>query len=133
MPHLDLAIGAALPHLFGMKLHSVVETSVFTDDAANAGMEREEVNGVIAHLAANPTAGVIMEGTGGARKFRYKKPGKGKSGGYRVVTYYAGKDMPVFLLGVFGKGEKDNLTQAEKNELKEALGQITASYKGKKR
>jgi hypothetical protein len=35
---------------------------------------------------------------------------KGKSGGYRVVWFYSGENFPVFLLTVFGKGEKDNLT-----------------------
>jgi hypothetical protein len=58
-----------------------------------------------------------MPGCGGARKLRVRKPGTGKSGGYRVITYYAGNDVPVFLLTVFGKGEKDNLTKAECNAL----------------
>ena len=58
-----------------------------------------------------------MPGCGGARKLRVAKPGKGKSGGYRVISYFAGDDVPVFLLTVFGKNEKTNLTKAERNVL----------------
>jgi hypothetical protein len=34
--------------------------------------------------------------------------GKGKSGGYRAITFYSGTALPVFLITVFGKGEKAN-------------------------
>jgi hypothetical protein len=33
--------------------------------------------------------------------------GGGKSGGYRGVTFYSGINIPVFLITVFGKGEKE--------------------------
>jgi len=65
-------------------------------------------------LAENPTAGDLIQGTGGARKLRFAKPGKGKSGSYRVITYYAADDVPVFLMDVYAKGEKISLTAAEK-------------------
>lgn len=87
-------------------------------------MSDEEREALIDHLAANPTAGVKLEGTGGCRKFRYKRPGKGKSGSYRIVTFYGGSDIPVVLLTVFGKGEKDNLTKAERNALKKLVEKL---------
>jgi hypothetical protein len=55
--------------------------------------------------------------------------GKGKSGGYRVVTFYSGKGIPVFLLTVYAKGEKANLSKAERNELKGILSAIVREYK----
>ncbi|MFA6279604.1 MAG: type II toxin-antitoxin system RelE/ParE family toxin [Bdellovibrionales bacterium] len=70
-----------------------------------------------------------MKGTGGARKIRFAGRGKGKSGGYRVIAFYAGKEIPVFLLSLFSKGEKANLSQAERNELKQILGSIADVYK----
>lgn len=78
-------------------------------------MSEEEMQTVVDTLAADPQAGAIMQGCGGARKFRHAKPSKGKSGSYRIVTYYGGEDIPVFLITVFGKGEKSNLSDAEKN------------------
>ena len=68
-------------------------------------------------IAANPQIGDIMPGCGGARKLRFAKPGKGKSGGYRVISYHGGDEIPVFLLTVFGKNERANLAMAERNAL----------------
>ena len=59
-----------------------------------------------------------MVGTGGARKFRWAGRGKGKSGGYRIISYFGGGDIPVFLLTVFSKGEKANLNAADKQALR---------------
>ena len=73
--------------------------------------------------------GVLMPGTGGARKIRVAGRGKGKSGGYRVVTYYAASDVPVFLLTVINKGEKANLSKAEQNALRVELSAIADDYR----
>ncbi|MGH7034905.1 MAG: type II toxin-antitoxin system RelE/ParE family toxin [Stellaceae bacterium] len=70
-----------------------------------------------------------MQGTGGARKLRWGARGKGKSGGARVITYYAGADVPVFLMTIFGKDAKANLSKAERNELREVLASIAAIYR----
>jgi DNA-binding transcriptional regulator YiaG len=66
----------------------------------------------------------MIPGIGGARKIRFAGRGKGKSGGYRVVTFYTGRDLPLFLLSVFGKGEKIDLTQAERNALRKELAAL---------
>lgn len=58
-----------------------------------------------------------MQGTGGIRKLRWAAQGKGKSGGVRVIYYYHNETIPLFLLTVFGKGEKANLSKAERNDL----------------
>ena len=80
-------------------------------------------------ISAEPTKGDLMAETGGARKIRFAGRGKGKSGGYRVVTYFGGSDIPVFLLGLFSKGEKDNLSKAERNELRKELAGLAADYR----
>ena len=98
-------------------MHTILETGAYLAAAADAGMTEDERSAVVDVLAANPTAGDIMPGCGGARKLRVAKPGKGKSGGYRVITYFGGDDLPVFLLTVFGKNERANLTKAERNGL----------------
>ena len=75
-------------------------------------MSRDEIDVLVDFVAGNPEAGAIIQGTGGCRKIRVAGRGRGKSGGYRVVTFFTGPDLPVFLLTVFGKGEKDNLSAA---------------------
>ena len=88
-------------------------------------MGDEERSAVVDTVAADPTAGEIMPGCGGARKLRIARPGKGKSGGYRVITYFGGDDVPVFLLTVFGKNEKANLNKAERNALAALTKRLT--------
>lgn len=78
-------------------------------------------------IAADPTAGDIMPGCGGARKIRVRKPGTGKSGGYRVITYFGGDDVPVFLVTVFGKNEKASLTGNERNALADLTRRLKTS------
>ena len=102
----------------------VIETNAFLAAAKQAGMAEEERGELISLLANNPTAGDLMVGTGGCRKVRFRKPGKGKSGGYRVVTYYGGGDIPLILLTVFGKNERANLDRAERNALKAVVARL---------
>ncbi len=73
---------------------------------------------VVEILATTPDAGETMQGTGGCRKMRYAGVrGKGKSGGVRVIHLFVTADNEVHLLDIYGKGEKSNLSKAERNEL----------------
>ena len=76
-----------------------------------------ERQSTINYLAVHPAAGEIMQGTGGIRKLRWSALGKGKSGGVRIIYYYYNESMPLFLLTLFGKGEKANLAKSERNDL----------------
>ncbi len=96
-------------------------------------MTDEERRRAIDTLAADPLAGAEMEGTGGARKVRIAKEGRGKSGGYRVISYFGGRDVPVFLLNVFAKGERANLSKAERNEFRKVLGDLAEAYRSRVR
>ena len=99
-------------------VQTVVETPEYLSAASKAGMTDAERIAAIDFIAANPDAGVVIEGTGGCRKVRIAREGKGKSGGYRIVTYYTRLDAPVFLLTVISKTRQANLTAAQKAELK---------------
>jgi hypothetical protein len=110
-------------------LHAVIETPGFVADARRAAMSAAERAEVIDYLAREPSAGVLIPGAGGARKLRWRRPGTGKSGGYRIITFFGGADVPVFLLNVFTKGERADLSQAERNELREVLSGVAAAYR----
>jgi mRNA-degrading endonuclease RelE of RelBE toxin-antitoxin system len=84
-------------------MHTVIETPGFLRDAAAAGLTDDKRRAMVAAIADDPTRGDVMAGTGGARKVRLAGRGKGKSGGYRVVTYYAAPDVPVLMLAVYGR------------------------------
>ena len=110
-------------------MHAVIETTVYLSDAKNAGIDEGERKQIVDFLAVRPTAGDVIRGSGGARKVRFPGRGKGKSGGYRVITFYGGDDIPIFLIAVFAKGDRVNLSQAERNELREELAGLAADYR----
>jgi hypothetical protein len=91
-------------------LHTVVELPEFLR-RASAIMNEAERLGLVNYIAANPEAGVSLGG--GLRKVRIPREGGGKSGGYRTIYVFGGAQMPIFLVTVFAKNEKDNLSKAE--------------------
>ncbi len=112
-------------------MHTVCETHAFVKAAAAAGMSASEIEALVTFLAANPMAGDVIKGTGGCRKVRLAGRGKGKSGGYRTITFYSGVDVPVFLLTVFSKGERVDLTQDERNTLEVMTKLLVQEYQRK--
>ena len=112
-------------------MQTVVETLGYLSDARTLDITETERASLVAWIAANPEAGDVIAGTGGACKIRFAGKGKGKSGGYRVITFYSGLDIPVFLLNVFAKNEKTDLTPKERNTLKKILAEMVKAYKAR--
>jgi hypothetical protein len=110
-------------------MHTVVHTSTFLADAKAAGVTVEELAEIEAAISAEPDAGDIIPGTGGARKVRIGGKGKGKSGGYRIITYYAAEDVPVFLLALVSKGDRVDISQADRNTLRSFLNTLADDYR----
>ncbi len=110
-------------------MHTVAETKAFRRQAEQAGMTDSEIASLTDYLADHPMAGEEIVGTGGCRKLRWAGRSKGKSGGYRLITFYSGEMMPVFLIAAFSKGERSNLTQKERNGLKLVTGMIVDEYR----
>jgi hypothetical protein len=110
-------------------LQAVVELDTFLK-RAKAIMSDEERMGIVNYLAANPEAGTPLGG--GLRKLRVPRAGSGKSGGYRTLHVFGGTHMPLFLLTVFAKNEKDNLSRAEQADLVETSKRIIAAYGDRK-
>src|SRR6266700_8030694 len=63
-------------------MQTVIRTPTFLSDAKAAGLSDDEQNDIVSEISKNPTAGAIMEGTGGCRKLRFAGKGKGKRGGF---------------------------------------------------
>lgn len=90
-------------------------------------MTAEEMTAEVGVVATNPRAGHLIIGSGGCRKVRVAGKGRGKSGGYRVVTFFGGEDVPVFLLAVLAKGTRANFSKAECNTMKQATRSLRQS------
>ena len=95
------------------------------------GLSDDDRRGLESELLENPTKGDLIEGTGGIRKIRRPLAGKGKSGGVRVFYYDDGEQLFILLLAVIKKGEKENLTKAERNELGKLVKQEIQNYRRK--
>jgi hypothetical protein len=125
-PNVGLDGYTAVPYIWAQ---GVIETPTFLADARNADLSEDERLEIISTIAGNPEMGDLMPGTGGARKVRFAGRGKGKSGGYRVVTYYSAEDVPVLMLALIDKGERANLSKAERNELRKELKGFAEDYR----
>lgn len=91
----------------------------------------DERRDVLSYIADHPKSGDLMEGTGGVRKLRWSRGGRGKSGGVRVIYYFHDESIPLYLLTMFAKNERANLTKAERNELAELVDLLVAAWNDK--
>jgi hypothetical protein len=107
---------------------SVIETRSYQTRAAKL-LTRDEQDRVVEMIARDPMCGVVLKETGGIRKVRVAAGERGKSGGVRVVYYFHSDVMPVFLLTLFAKNEKDNLSKSERNSLAALVGELARHFK----
>ena len=89
-----------------------VETSEFTRQL-RSHLDHDGYAALQAFLGARPDAGDIIRGSGGIRKIRWGSKGRGKQGGIRVIYYWFVPEDHVYLLTLYRKGVKDDLTRAE--------------------
>lgn len=70
----------------------------------------------------------LMAGTGGFRKARWKRTGTGKSGGVRVIYFFMLRPDLVFFADLYAKNEKENLSHAERNQLKKIAAELRKEF-----
>ncbi len=93
-------------------------------------MEEADRAALVDILASAPEAGVSLGG--GLWKLRVAREGAEKSGGFRTLHFYRRDDMPLFLLTVFAKNEKANISASERRALIAICDEIAARYERKK-
>jgi hypothetical protein len=108
-------------------VQTIVETPTYLA-IANKLFSEEERADIVTLVAADPECGNVIRGTGGFRKVRVARKGMGKSGGARVVYIWRNERFPVFLITVFPKNDKENLSMAERNALKQRADGIFETY-----
>jgi hypothetical protein len=91
----------------------------FEKQFKSTGLNRDDEIALEQAILDNPTIGAVIKGTGGIRKFRIALPNTGKSGGARVVYVDFPKYGRVYLIALFAKSVKENLSKEERNELKQ--------------
>lgn len=109
-------------------LVTVAETPLFVRQARTIWDDDERLE-FVTYIAANPEAGDLIPQTGGVRKVRWSRSGSGKGGGVRVVYFYYDAKRPLYLLMVYAKARKEDLSPADKRSVRE----LTALLKGKRK
>lgn len=100
-----------------------VETSLFSK-LLGSYLSDEEYRQLQNYLMEHPDSGAVIRGSGGVRKIRWSAGGKGKSGGVRVIYYWAKSDEQTFFLTIYGKGEKQDLSVADLKRVMKLLEEI---------
>ncbi len=107
-----------------MKKREIIQTLVFSKKiralVKTHKLKEEDFEVFKCVIAENPEMGNVIQGTGGIRKIRLKSASKGKSGGCRVCYYFHDIEVgKVYLITLYPKNEKEDITPDEKKELKE--------------
>jgi hypothetical protein len=111
---------------------SVIELVGFRRRAGEL-LTPEQQEAVIDLIAYEPTCGDLIPGTGGLRKVRIGRGGMGKRGGARVVYYFHDAEIPIFLLALYAKNEKGDLSAAEKREFAILVTELVKQWQKKRR
>jgi hypothetical protein len=83
-------------------------------------------------LPLTPDAAWSSQAAGGIRKVRFGFGARGKSGGARIIYVFSGESLPVFVLAVFAKNEKADLSVAERNALAKVVTEMIENYRRQK-
>ena len=97
---------------YKMAIMEFIETPTFTR-MGTALLVDDEYRGLQNELMEDPERGDIIKGGGGIRKMRYAVQGRGKSGGVRVIYYWIKDNHQIYMLVVYPKSKKDNLSDKE--------------------
>ena len=101
-----------------------IETPVFSKQVV-AVLTDEHYRLVQASLVARPDAGALIKGSGGLRKLRWSLPGRGKSGGVRVIYFWRVTESQILMLTMYAKNEQGNLTAAQVKQLAKLVESLT--------
>lgn len=108
-------------------MQTVVETPTYLTIANKLFTEDERAQ-IAAMVAFDPECGDVIPGTGRFRKVRVARTGMGKRGGGRVIYIWRNEKFPAFLITVFPKNQKENLSMAERNTLRQRANHLFETY-----
>ncbi|HEY2588361.1 MAG TPA: type II toxin-antitoxin system RelE/ParE family toxin [Tepidisphaeraceae bacterium] len=112
-----------------MKL-TFAQVAGFAAKWARMRLTDEDLQALETQIMEQSQGGDVMKGTGGVRKIRFAPPSwqTGKSGATRVCYVTLVDVEHCYLLAIFAKNEKANLTQAERNEMRQLVALLKAAH-----
>jgi hypothetical protein len=103
-----------------------IRTTTFSRRARRLLTESEIVR-LEGSICERPDAHPVIRGTGGVRKARWARSGMGKRGGVRAVYYFFVRADLVYMLDIYAKNEKSDLTANDKREIRAIVSMLEES------
>lgn len=100
-----------------------IETNHFTNLVSRYLSDDEYIE-LQVYLMERPDAGKIIRCSGGIRKLRWTRQGKGKSGGVRIIYYWAKSNEQIFMLTLYSKSEQENITKSVLAQIAKSLENV---------
>ena len=110
---------------------TVAETTVFLRQAAQIWSE-DEHREFIDFIARNPAAGDLIPATSGVRKIRWSRRGMGKRGGARIIYFYLDPGMPLYLLMVYAKAQREDLSPEARRTVQGLVARLKQAHAEKR-
>ena len=101
-------------------MFTVIETPTFVRLANDCWNDEDRIS-FINFIAGYPEAGVVVPGSGGVRKARWGRAGRGKRGGMRVIYFNRLANGEIWLLLVYGKSVRENIPAHVLRQIKEEI------------
>ena len=97
-----------------------IETPAFTRIVGHY-LDDDEYARLQEYLNEYPEAGVVVPGSGGVRKLRWRGAGHGKRGGLRLIYYLRLTREEIWMLTIYGKNVRENIAAHLLKRIKEAI------------
>ena len=107
---------------------TIAELTTFRRAAAKVWSD-DELAEFVDYIAWHPEDGEIIQETGGLRKVRWSRQGSGKRGGVRVIYYYYDDENPLFLITVYPKSAREDISAAEKKVFADLVAQLKTAFR----
>jgi hypothetical protein len=111
----------------GTRPVTVAETAVFVRQAETLWTDDERLE-FVDFIARNPEIGDLVPGSGGVRKVRWSRRGSGKRGGVRIIYFYHDPAMPLYLLMIYAKAQRDDLSLDARRTVQGLVARLKAAY-----
>ena len=106
---------------------TVAETAVFIRQASTLWTEDERFE-FVDFIARNPEAGDLIPASGGVRKVRWGRQGSGKRGGVRIIYFYHDPAMPLYLLMIYAKAQRDDVSPDARRTVQALVARLKEAY-----